>query len=231
MHNRKWLGLAALFLGVSLVLAACGDESPDDTPGTLPSTRLGLEECSKGAASITAKAGQTAPTPGAGPGVRVDLPAGTRLYLSNTFPYALAVPTEWDVKDGQTQQNVKGDLFIIKKGNNSGAYVTIIAEKLSGTEDSRAYFDTKLKEAVATQKIEYDRQPERLIGGIQANGLSFNVPSGQPFTYPVQTLQMLFTAQGRGWVVTFTASPSFASQYCPYFARMLDSFTFTGLVK
>jgi len=231
MFSKKWLGLAALFLGVSLLLAACGEETSDDPPGALPTTRLSLDACSKAAASITPKAGEVAPTPSNTGGVRVDLPAGTKLYISNTFPYAVALPSEWDVKDGQTQQNIKGDLFIIKKSNNSGAYVTIIAEKLNHQEDGKTFFDNKVKEATTTQKIEFDRQPERQIAGTTAYGLSYNLPTGQPFSYPVQFMQEVFVAQGWGWGISFTASPNYAAQYCPYFTLMLDSFTLTGLVK
>jgi hypothetical protein len=231
MFSKKWLGLAALFLGISLLLAACGEETSDDPPGTLPATRLSLDACSKAATSITPKAGQVVPTPGNTAGVRVELPAGTKLYISNTFPYAVALPAEWDVKDGQVQQNIKGDLFIIKKSNNSGAYVTIIAEKLNGQEDGKTFFENKVKEATATQKIEFDRQSERQIAGTTAYGLSYNLQAGQPFSYPVQFMQEVFVAQGWGWGISFTASPNYAAQYCPYFARMLDSFTLTGLVK
>ncbi len=232
MFSKKGRLLVAIWLGLSLALVACGDEVAEEAPGSLPTTRLSLTECSKAAAAITAKAGQVAPTVNpADSGIKVDLPAGTRLFISNTFPYAVALPMEWEVKEGQTQNNIKGDLFILRKGTTSGAYVTIISEKLSSGEDSKAFFDAKVKEAVATQKIEYDLQPDRQTGGVSSYGLSYNLGAGQPFAYPVQAMQYLLVAQGRGWSINFTASPNYAAQYCGYFARVLNSFTFTGLVK
>ncbi len=242
MSSKKWPGLATAFPGRSLLLvlllgtlllAACGDEVNEEPAGALPATRLNLADCRQAApAASTTKAGAAVPTANsAGAGIHVDVLPGTRLFLSNTFPYALALPDSWEVKEGQVQSSIKGDLFIIKKGQTSGAYVTVISEKLSGQEDSKTYFDTKLKEATTNRKLDYEQLPDRVMGGSLASVLSFNNPPGQTFAYPVQSIQVLFTGQSRGWSVSFTASPNHAAQYCPYFARMLDSWAFTGLEK
>lgn len=228
MTAKKWPGLAALVILLGLLLTACGTESNEDPPGDLPNTRLNLANCSKDAAALTTKADALKPTADPAAGVKIDLPTGTKLFISNTFPYALALPESWETKEGQSQGNIKGDLFIVKKGSTSGAYVTIISEPQTGQESSQAFFDRKYKEATAVSKLEYDRQPERTVGGVTAYVLAFNTPAGQNFSYPVQSIQLLFVGQNRGWGVTFTASPNQASQYCPQFARMLDSFTFTG---
>lgn len=231
MYKQKWLRLASILVVVGWLLAGCGEESAEEAPGQLPASRLNLAECSKAAASITARAGVPSPTPNPTAGVRVELAPGTQLFLSNTFPYALALPDNWEVKDGQVQGNIKGDLFIIRKSNTSGAYVTVIAEKLNGPEDSKVFYDTKLKEARTVTKVEYEEQGQRTVGSVPAYVLAFNTPAGQSFAYPVQSIQVLFAAQGRGWGVTFTASPNQAGQACAQFARLLDSWTFTGLVK
>lgn len=225
MTGKKRPGLAALTLILALLLTACGSDSPEDPPGALPDTRLNLADCAKSAATLpTASVVTTVGTTGA----RINPPPGTHIYISNTFPYALAVPDGWEAKEGQSQGNIKGDLFIVKKGSNSGAYVTVIAEDQTGQESSQTFFDRKYKEATVVSKLEYEKQPERTIGGVTAYVLTFNTPAGQNFAYPVQSLQLLFVGQGRGWGVSFTASPNQAAQYCPLFARMLDSFTFTG---
>jgi hypothetical protein len=236
MRGKKWMGLVGLCLGVSLLLVACGDEfSQEEVPGTLPATRLNLEECHKTAALLTSLAEQDVASPVATTnltsGIAPELLIRTKSYLSNTFPYKLVVPLEWEVREGQAQNNIKGDLFVIKKGAKSGAYITVIAEKLNGAEDGKAFFENKLKEALTAQKFEFERQAERQIGGVTAYGLSYNLPEGQPFAYPVQFVQELFVAQGWGWAISFTASPNYAGQYCPYFAWALDSFTLTGLEK
>ncbi|HEX2911399.1 MAG TPA: hypothetical protein VH186_11355 [Chloroflexia bacterium] len=230
MSSKKGLALAMLLL-FSLLLAACGEEAPAENPGTLPATPLSMQECSSAAAAITAKAGAVTPTPNPTAGVRVDLAPETRLFVSNTFPYALAVPESWEVKDGQSQGNLKADLFVIRKGNTSGTHMTVISEKLNGTMDTQAYFDTKIKEATASGKFEFQQQPDTRIGDSQARVISFNTPAGQTFNYPAQIIQLIFTGQGRGWVVSFTSSPNNAGQYCPYFARALASWTFTNLQK
>jgi hypothetical protein len=228
MTGKKWPGLAALVIIMGLLLAACGTETVDEPPGDLPATRLNLADCATAGAALTANAGAARPTTNPASGVRIDPPPGSRIFISNTFPYALAIPEAWEVKEAQSQGNIKGDLFILKKGSTSGAYITVISENQTGQEDSQAFFERKYKEATAVSKLEYEKQPERTVAGVPAYTLAFNTPAGQNFAYPVQSLQLLFVGQGRGWGVTFTASPNQAAQFCPYFARMLDSFTFTG---
>jgi hypothetical protein len=176
----------------------------------------------------TAASTTTSPATVSANGARIDPPPGTHIFISSTFPYALALPDGWDVKEGQSQGNIKGDLFIVKKGDNSGAYVTVIAEDETSQETGQAFFDRKYKEATGVSKLVFEKQPERTVGGVTAYVLAFNTPAGQNFSYPVQSIQLLFVGQNRGWGVTFTASPNQAVQYCPLFARMLDSFTFTG---
>jgi hypothetical protein len=228
MTGKKWPCLAAWFFILGLLLAACGTEGNDEPAGVLPATRLNLADCAKSGATLTAKSDAPKPTVNPSSGIRIDPPPGTNIYISPTFPYALALPEGWEAKEGQSQGNIKGDLFIIKKGSTSGAYITVISENQTGQETSQAFFDRKYKEATTVSKIEYDTQPQRTVAGVPAFTLAFNTPAGQNFAYPVQTLQVLFVGQGRGWGVTFTASPNQAAQFCPYFARMLDSFTFTG---
>lgn len=228
MTGKKWPGLAVLAILLGLLLAACGTDSSEEPPGELPATRLNLADCAKDAAALTAKADAVKPTVNPSAGVRIDPPPGTRIYISNTFPYALALPEAWEVKEGQSQGNIKGDLLILKKGSTSGAYITIISETQTGQETSQTFFERKYKEATAVSKIEYEKQPERAVAGVPAYVLAFNTPAGQNFSYPVQSVQLLFVGQSRGWGVTFTASPNQAVQFCSYFARMLDSFTFTG---
>lgn len=237
MWIKKWPLVAAIFLSVTLLLGACGEEiGNDEEPGTLPAARLNLAECGKAAANLpvpTGAAATPAPTLVSSTGARVELPPGTKLYVSNTFPeapYALALPTNWESRENQVQNNIKGDLFIIKKGAKSGAFVTIVSEKLNNNEDSKAFFDAKFKEATAiskgsASKIEYEQQPERPVGGVSGYVLAYNTPQSAPFAYPVQSVQVLFAAQGRGWSLNFAASPIQAAQYCPYFARLVDSWT------
>ncbi len=238
MFKRKRSALSAGLFGLtlslilSLLLVACGDDNSSDPPGDLPATRLNLAACEAAGATLTARAGQPTATVNPQPGLRVEVPTGFRLYPSTTQPYAVAIPLEWDVKDHQTQGNIKdADLFIIKKSSTSGAYVTIFSEKLKDNLDSKTFFDSKFKDAVATQKTQYDQQGTRQIGGSEAYILAYNTQAGQSFAYPVQSVQAIFVGQGRGWSVTFTASPNQASQYCPFFARALSTWTFTGLVK
>jgi hypothetical protein len=230
MTGKKWPALAALTLLLALFLSACGSDTTVDPPGDLPDTRLNLEDCGKTAAATftTAASTTTSPATVSANGARIDPPPGTHIFISSTFPYALALPDGWDVKEGQSQGNIKGDLFIVKKGDNSGAYVTVIAEDETSQETGQAFFDRKYKEATGVSKLVFEKQPERTVGGVTAYVLAFNTPAGQNFSYPVQSIQLLFVGQNRGWGVTFTASPNQAVQYCPLFARMLDSFTFTG---
>ncbi len=227
---KKWPLLAVVLLGLGLLLSACGEEAAEDPPGALPATRLNLADCTKAGASLTAPANLPTATPNPNAGVRVDLPPGTRLYLSNPLVYAFALPEGWEVKEGQSQGNIKGDLFIIKKTPTSGAFVTVLSDKVADNIDSKTFFDQKYKEATASQKITYEQQTPRNVSGVPAYVLAYNTETSQPFAYPTQSLQMLFVAGGRGWNITFTASPTYAAQYCPYFARMLDSWTLTGLV-
>lgn len=229
MTGKKWPTLAALTLLLVLLLTACGNDTSEDPPGNLPDTKLNLADCSKSAgATFTTAANAPSPAAVTTAGARIDPPPDTHIFISNTFPYALAMPDGWEVKEGQSQGNIKGDLFIVKKGSTSGAYVTIIAEDQNGQETSQTFFDRKYKEATAVSKLDFEKQPERTVGGSTAYVLAFNTPAGQNFSYPVQSIQLLFVGQGRGWGVTFTASPNQANQFCPLFARMLDSFTFTG---
>jgi hypothetical protein len=231
MLGKKWAwGLVIMLLG-SLLLAACGDEAAEEQPGELPKTRLSFADCSKQAAAQTPKAGASVPTQPPDTNVRVNLTPGTKLFLSNTFPYALALPENWEVRENQVQGNLKADLFVIKKPTTSVAGVTIISEKPATDLDSRAWYDTKLKEFKAFNKYEYEEQTPITIGGVPAYLIAYNSPAGQPFAYPVQILQLLFAGQGRGYVMTFTASPNQAAQFCPAFARAAETFTFTGLVK
>ncbi len=228
MTGKKWPTLAALTLLMALLLTACGTDTSEEPPGNLTDAKLNLADCSKAAATFTTAANATGAAAVATAGVKIEPPPGTHIYISNTFPYALALPDGWEVKEGQSQGNIKGDLFIVKKGSTSGAYVTIIAEDQTSQETSQAFFDRKYKEAMAVSKLDFEKQPERTVGGSTAYVLAFNTPAGQNFSYPVQSIQLLFVGQGKGWGVTFTASPNQAVQYCPLFARMLDSFTFTG---
>lgn len=233
MTGKKWPTLAALTFILVLLLTACGTDTTEDPPGNLPDTKLNLADCSKTAATSFTTAATVAPnalSPATvtSTGTKINPPPGTHIYISNTFPYALALPDGWEVKEGQSQGNIKGDLFIVKKGDNSGSFVTVIAEDQTAQETSQSFFDRKYKEATAVSKLDFEKQPERTVGGSTAYVLAFNTPAGQNFTYPVQSIQLLFVGQGRGWGVTFTASPNQATQYCPLFARMLDSFTFTG---
>ena len=235
MLTSKWLGLIALMIAMSLGLAACGDDNSGDPPGDLPATTLSLADCTKAGASLNLTARATGPTatPSASNGVRVEVPPGFRLFLSSSQPYAMAVPPEWDIKEHQSQGNIKdADLYIIKKNSNSGAFLTVISDKLKDTsQDSKAFFDSQYKEAQASQKVKFDQQPSRQVAGTDGYVIAYNSPGGQGLTYPTQTVQVLFAAQGRGWVVTFTASPNQALQYCPYVSRALDTWAFTGLIK
>lgn len=232
MSNKKWRLVGFILLVCTLLLAACGDETaPDEQPGTLPATRLNLADCSQQAANLTPKSGAALPATVANSSVKVDLQPGTKLFISNTFPYALALPDGWDVRENQTQGNIKADLFVIKKPTTSVAGFTVISEKLTDNTSSQSFFDAKMKEFTAYQKVEYEQQAQKTIGGVPAFVISYNSPAGQPFAYPVQIIQLIFTAQNRGWVATFTASPKQAVQYCPLFARTLESWQFTGLIK
>ena len=221
--------------GLGLLLAACGDDNTGDPPGDLPPTSLSLADCTTAAAklNLTGPASGPTVTPVATSGPRVEVPAGFRLFLSSSQPYALAVPTEWDIKEHQSQGNIKdADLYIIKKNSNSGAFLTVISASLKdATQDSKSFFDSQFKDAQASQKVKFDQQPNRSVAGTEAFVLAYNSAGGQGLTYPTQTVQVLFAAQGRGWVVTFTASPNQAARYCPYFVRTLDTWAFTGLVK
>ena len=239
MFRNYWskVGLG-LLMAISLGLAACGDNTatPAGSPGVIvvnntPLAALSLANCDSSAASATpaGKAGNV--TPGAS-GVRVEIPPGYRLFTSNTFPYALALPESWQIREGQSQGNIKGDLLLGEKTDNTVAAVTVISEKLADpNQDSNNYFQAKLKEITAGQNVLYEKQAERKVGGATAYSISYNSAGGQPFPYPAQSLQVIFTAAGRGWVVSFTTTPAQANQYCAAFSKMLDSWTFTGLVK
>jgi hypothetical protein len=226
-------------LGLSLLLLGCGDNTatPAVSPGVVvvnntPIAPLSLNSCAAIAASAT-PAGQSSNPATASGGTRVEVPAGFRLFTSNTFPYAVAIPENWQIREGQTQGNLKADLLIGEKTDNTVAAVTIISEKLTDpNQDSNSYFQAKLKELGPGQNFVYEKQPDRSIGGVTtAYTISYNSPSGQTFRYPTQALQVTFTAVGRGWVVSYTATPAQANQYCGAFSKMLDSWQFTGLVK
>jgi len=234
------LNLASLGVLTSLMLLmACGDTTatPTGVAGQVlvnntPLAPLSLANCASAAISATPAGKGPAATPNPNGGVRVEVPAGYRLFASSTFPYALAHPESWQVREAQAQGNLKGDLLIGEKTDSSVAAITIISEKLNDpNQDSNSYFQVKLKEITAGQNLAYEKQTERNVGGATAYGLAYNTPSGQPFPYPVQSLQMAFTAAGRGWVVSFTVTPTQAGQYCAAFSKILDSWTFTGLVK
>lgn len=238
-NTAKRVVAGLTLLGLSLVLLACGDNTatPAASPGVLivnntPVAPLSLANCATAAASATpaGKAGTPASNPSGG--TRVEIPPGYRLFTSNTFPYAIALPENWQVREGQTQGNLKGDLLIGEKTDSTVAAVTVVSEKLNDpNQDGNSYFQAKLKEISAGQNFTYEKQTERSVGGATAYGIAYNNPSGQPFPYPVQSLQLIFTAAGRGWAVSYTATPAQAGQYCAAFSKILDSWTFTGLVK
>jgi hypothetical protein len=224
---------------LTLALVACGDNTATApvSPGVVvvnntPIAPLSLNSCARAAASATPAGNGPTPTSGSS-GLRVEVPPGYRLFTSGTFPYAVAYPESWQQpRENQTQGNVKGDLFIGEKTDNTVAAVTVISEKLGDSnQDSKAYFQAKLKEITAGQTLTYETQPERNLDGATAYGIAYNSPGGQPFQYPVQTLQLVFTAAQRGWIVSFTTTPAQAGQYCAAFSKMLDSWKFTGLVK
>jgi hypothetical protein len=227
-----------LLLWICLLLAACGDNTatPAVSPGIVlvnntPIAPLSLTTCSQAAVNAT-PAGKVTPTSNPSNGLRVKIPPGYRPFTSSTFPYALAYPENWSVRENQTQGNIKGDLLIGEKTNNTVAAITVVSEKLTEpNQDSNSYFQAKLKEISAGQNLVYEKQVERNVGGTTASGIAYNTPDSQPFPYPVQTLQLTFTAAARGWVVSFTATPAQSNQYCAAFVKILDSWAFTGLVK
>ncbi len=236
IKGGKLNGLSLLLLALSLTLAACGDptKTPAASPGVVlvnntPLAALNLANCGLNSTTSASPAVVSVASDGK---TRVEVPPGYKLFLSSTYPYALAYPENWQVRENQAQGNVKGDLLIGEKTDTTIAAITVISEKLTDpNQDSNSYFQGKLKEIIAGQNLVYEKQTERNLGGSTAYGIAYNSPAGQPFPYPVQSVQLVTTALGRGYVISFTVTPPQTAQYCAAFSKILDSWTFTGLVK
>jgi hypothetical protein len=215
-----------LFLIMSLLLVACSEESPStgaNSTQVAGLARLNLAEC---AASVPTVANSATSDSG---GKAVPVPTGFRIFVSNVYPYALAHPESWTVRDNQVAGNLKSDLIVAERTDKTTGFMYVLSEKLdNATTDSKTYFDGKLKELNATQKgLVFEQQGERQVAGSTAYVLSFN--AGQP--YLVQQLQITFVAQGRGWVVSYSATPDVSKKYCGQFSQILDTFTLTNLSK
>ncbi len=214
-----------LLVILALGLAACSEETNNNKAASteianLP--RLSLQNCTPppqgGVATATAASGKNVP-----------VPAGFRIFVSSVYPYALSYPDSWNVRDNQTAGNLKSDLLVAEKTDKTSAFVYILSEKLeNASQDSKGYFDNKLKEFTATQKgLAYDLLAERQIAGNPAYSIAFN--ASQP--YQVQQVQVTFAAQGRGWVISYSATPDVAQKYCGQFVQILDTFTLTSLAN
>ncbi|NWJ48126.1 MAG: hypothetical protein HXX08_19900 [Chloroflexi bacterium] len=163
------------------------------------------------------------------PNKTVPVPQGFRIFVSNTYPYALSYPDNWTIRENQAAGNLKSDLIVADYKDNSRAFMFVLSEKLDNpATDSKAYFDSKLKEVTATQKsLPIDQQGERAVAGNTAYVISFN--ASQPTQ--TQSIQITFVSQGRGWVISYSASPDLGQKYCGQFVQILDTFTLTNLSK
>jgi hypothetical protein len=172
----------------------------------------------------TATAG-TAVTTG---GSRVEIPTGFKLFVSSIYPYALAYPEKWDLQANQSRNDVKGDFFVALNKDSKTVFVTVTGRKLpDGITDLAGFFKT-LDKDFAGQSITYQREADRKVGNADAYVLAFN--TDQP-GFQVQTLQIIFVAQNQAWNISYNSSYDQPLSYCADFARMLDSFTFSGLIK
>jgi len=215
-----------LLIILSLLLVACSEESPNtgaNSTQVAGLARLNLAEC---AGSVPVVASTATSDSG---GKAVPVPTGFQLFVSNVYPYGLAHPENWTVRDNQVAGNLKSDLIVAERNDKTTAFMYVLSEKLENTAtDSKTYFDGKFKELNATQKgLVFEQQGERQVAGNAAYVLSFN--AGQP--YLVQQLQIAFVAQGRGWVVSYSATPDVSKKYCGQFSQILDTFTLTNLSK
>ncbi len=220
---KKSLAIMLILLLVAL-LAACSEESPAQTNNEIPNlARLNLANCAAGAGSGVLPGGVLTPNR------TVPVPTGYRIFVSNIYPYAIAHPDGWTVRENQVAGNLKSDLIVAEYKDNSRAFVYVLSEKLDNPAiDSKAYFDSKMKELTATQKnLTFEQQVERKVAGSTAYTISFN--AAQP--NQTQSLQVAFVAQERGWVVTYSASPDLGQKYCGAFTQLLDTFTVTNLSK
>jgi hypothetical protein len=225
------LGLLA-----TLTLAACGDTTTtpsSETPGRTGGSNslasrpvLQLADCSQLASTTplaTATPGATAST-----GNRVEVPTGFKLFVSSVYPYALSYPEKWDLQANQSRNDVKGDFFVALNKDNKTVFVTVTGRKLpDGVTDLPGFFKT-LDKDFAGQSITYQREADRKVGNADAYVVAFN--TDQP-GFQVQTLQIIFVAQNQAWNISYNSSYDQPLSYCADFTRMLDSFTFSGLIK
>ena len=125
--------------------------------------------------------------------------------------------------------NIKTDLIVAEYKDNSRAFMFVLSEKLDNPNtDSQTYFESKLKELNTTQKfLSIEKQGERALAGNTAYIISFN--ASQPIQ--IQSIQMTFVSQGRGWVISYSASPDLGQKYCGQFVQILDTVTLTNLSK
>lgn len=224
----KKYSVGILILLLAGLLVACGDQTPAGNSSTpvanLP--RLNLQNCAIQAAAAPPRASAAAaPTPEPGK-ERVPVPAGFRLFVSSLYPYALAYPDNWVSRENQAAGNLKSDLFVGERSDKGTAFAFVLSEKLDNPAiDTKVYLDSKIKEAKAnTENLQFDQQADRVIAGQTANVVAFNYEK----PYQVQQVQVIFVAEGRGWVITYSASPNLGQQFCGGFSQILDTFTLTG---
>jgi hypothetical protein len=210
---------AFLVLVFSLFLVACSEEAPLQNSTAIANLpRLNLANC----VSSEGLTGEGV----ANPNKTVPVPVGYRIFVSNVYPYALSHPDSWTIRENQVAGNLKSDLIVAEYKDNSRAFAFVLSEKLeNSTTDSKTYYDAKYKELTANQKtLTVEQQGQRLVSGVTAYVISYN--ASQPTQ--TQSIQVTFASQGRGWVISYSASPDLGQKYCGQFARILDTFTLTG---
>lgn len=191
---------------------------PDATPrrvsGPAPTSAVVVAPAETAAAvapETTAPAGPT--------GAVARLPDGFRRFSSRINPYSIGYPPGWRAEgDAFRFGDIRGDRFSVRD-RRGVVSVNVLSEPLRGrTLTTEQYTALNIEEIRET-----DGDPQR-AGSIAVDGEETRLVTWRDGSRPLreyEITQAVWTAGGRGWVVTLAGPPGSRAANLPLFRAML----------
>ncbi len=214
---------------LAALVSACapGQQAPTPHAPATPSPTRGTG--SVHATSVPSRAAEpraTSTVVSSLPESPLGLPSATgapaRAFESSTSPYQVEIPEGWVVRSNAVESgSVRADFFIPARGPGNVS-INVVSEPLRGSHlTSERYRDDAASQVGNALGAKVTESGEVRVGQIRGYTIEWRDES-QPLR-TVEVTQVVWVAEGRGWVATLRTPPGERERYLPTLEGMLRS--------